>query len=184
MNDLDRRICLWINHWPEGLTPVMRFFSEGTSVWYVKLFALVAVISMVIRNGKTRAAALLSILAVVIANGMTDLLKHGFPMHRPYQPEALGTQIILRLGGNSSFGTASAHAANMTAVATVLTLLLGRWGWPWIGVAVITGLSRIYLGEHFPSQVLLGATCGLVGGFVCVFGYRAVAGKVSKSEDG
>jgi undecaprenyl-diphosphatase len=175
MNDIDRHVSLWINGWPDSWSPFLTFFSIAREYWIVNVFFGVTIIGMLIRSPRSRAAILLALLALAMANGMTDLFKHGLPTHRPFQPEALGGLIHLRVGGTGSAGTASAHAANMVAIATVLTLQLGRWGWPWIGIALLTAVSRIYVGAHFTSQVLLGLVCGVTAGFTCVYAYRAMA---------
>jgi undecaprenyl-diphosphatase len=54
----------------------------------------------------------------------------------------------------------------MAAVAFVFVYHLGWWGSPWVVVALLTGISRIYHGAHYPYQVLLGWTCGLVVAFL------------------
>jgi undecaprenyl-diphosphatase len=167
VNSLDRQILLWVNSWPESFSPVLTFFSVAMNFLAVKLCFLALFIAMVWRGSRSRTAALLALPAVGIANGMTDLFKHLLPMHRPFQPEMLGSEVILRVGYSGSMGTASAHAANMAALAFVFTAFLGRWGWLWIGIALVTGMSRVYTGAHFPSQVLLGWTCGCAAGAIC-----------------
>jgi undecaprenyl-diphosphatase len=58
----------------------------------------------------------------------------------------------------------------MTAVATAFWLFLGwKWGLPWVLIAFFTGLSRIYVGAHFPAQVLLGWAVGVGAGFFVYF---------------
>ena len=177
MNDFDRHLCLWINGWPDWFSPFLTFFSIAMEFIVVKLFFAALLVGMIIRSPRARAAALLALLAFAIANGLTDVFKHLMPMHRPFQPQALGDLIRMRVGTSLRMGTASAHAANMAALATVTTMLLGRWGWPWIAIALITGISRVYVGAHFPSQVLLGWTCGTVAGVLCVTAYRLATGK-------
>jgi len=54
----------------------------------------------------------------------------------------------------------------MAVVAFVFAYHLRWWGSPWVIVAVMTGLSRIYNGVHYPYQVLLGWTCGVVAGIL------------------
>ena len=68
---------------------------------------------------------------------------------------------IVRVGMSPSMGTASAHSANMAFVAFVLTYFLPRLGVFWVLIAVLTGLSRIYVAAHYPSQVLFGWTIGV-----------------------
>ena len=59
----------------------------------------------------------------------------------------------------------------MAAVAFVMIYYLRGVSWVWLGVAVLTGLSRIYVGVHYPSQVLFGWIVGILSGAVtvCVF---------------
>lgn len=161
-----------VNGWPEWLSPFMVWFSTAVDGFGFKLFLLAYVLAMVIRGGKARPAALLSLVAFPIANFITDLFKKGLPAHRPFQVIA---DVIVRTGKSDSMGTVSAHAANMAAVATVMTLVLGwRWGAVWIVAATLTGVSRVYNGVHWPSQVLLGWTIGILSGVVTVWVYRRV----------
>jgi undecaprenyl-diphosphatase len=62
----------------------------------------------------------------------------------------------------------------MAAVAVAMTLNLKWWGVPWIIIAVLTGISRIYCGAHFPGQVLWGWCVGIAVGFAVHFLWRAI----------
>jgi undecaprenyl-diphosphatase len=171
MADLNRRIFDAINRWPEGWAPTMRFFSEATNWIWVKLALGVLVVALFVGRGPTRRTSIQALLGFLIANGLTDLFKHGLPMHRPFQ-EIPQAEMILRSGWSDSAGTASAHSANMAAVAFVFVYHLKWWGSPWVLVALLTGLSRVYNGVHYPYQVLLGWTCGLFAGFVVTKGWE------------
>ncbi|HVL38119.1 MAG TPA: phosphatase PAP2 family protein, partial [Fimbriimonadaceae bacterium] len=130
------------------------------------------VLGMILRGGKARVGAVQALLAFPLANEITDALKRNLPVERPFQ----ALEWVLVRGGleSESMGTASAHSANMAAVAFAFTAALGwRWGLPWILAALLTGLSRIYVGVHFPSQVILGWACGVFAGMVIVYTYRA-----------
>ena len=122
-----------------------------------------------------------ALIAFPLANGFTDLFKNFLPEHRPYQ-EILG--VIPRPLDNmtQSYGTASAHAANMAAVAFVFTYCLGWWGSPWIVAAVLTGISRIYVGAHYPYQVLLGWTCGVVAGLLVTQAWRWASARRASAD--
>ena len=54
----------------------------------------------------------------------------------------------------------SGHATTAFATAVLLTLWYPRWAGVWLGLAVLVGLSRVVLGSHFPSDVLVGALLG------------------------
>ncbi|MBN2387669.1 MAG: phosphatase PAP2 family protein [Anaerolineales bacterium] len=98
---------------------------------------------------------------LMIGTCLNDALKIALHGPRPYwyDPQARA------LSAETSFGAPSGHAETAASVWGMLAARLRR-GWAWVVailLAVIIGLSRIYLGVHFPHDVLLG---WLVGGMV------------------
>lgn len=156
---MDRAIFHWINSWSSSYEPAMKFFSEALNYGWMKITFGMVLIAMIAAGKVTRKAALTSLIAFPIANGLTDLFKHFLPLPRPCNDPTV-EQIVVRIGTTLSPGTASAHSANMLAVAICMTLSL-RWGGiPWIILALMVSISRIYNGVHYPYQVLLGWICG------------------------
>lgn len=51
----------------------------------------------------------------------------------------------------------SGHAANNFVLATVLSLFFRRWGWLYFIPAILVSYSRLYVGSHYPSDVVVGA---------------------------
>ena len=60
----------------------------------------------------------------------------------------------------SSFSFPSSHAANITASMLFLGLVYRRWLVPFLAVALVVSFSRIYVGVHWPSDVLVGIALG------------------------
>ncbi len=147
------------------------FFSEGIKTGPVRAVLAIFVLAM-LAGPKTRWAIIQALIAWPIANGSTDVLKNVFKVERPCVE--LWPDVIMRVDRLTSFGTASAHSANMAAVATVLVWRLGWWGSPWALIALLTGLSRIYVGAHFPSQVFLGWACGFLMGTLVVKAWDSI----------
>jgi undecaprenyl-diphosphatase len=59
----------------------------------------------------------------------------------------------------------SSHAANTAGVAVLVGGWLGAaWLWPLLAVSLLIGYSRIYLGVHFPLDVLCGMGLGAATG--------------------
>lgn len=162
MVGLDRLVFRAINGWSEAFDPGLTYFSVAHDWAYFRLTMVAVVLAMTVL-GRGR-AALLSLLAFPLADALCNMAKHVVPAMRPFQ---ILPHVTMRVGFSDSMGTASSHAGNLAAVATVVTLSAGwRWGLPWIVVAALVGLSRVYVGAHFPSQVLLGWTIGVASGFL------------------
>jgi undecaprenyl-diphosphatase len=65
----------------------------------------------------------------------------------------------------SSFSFPSSHATNMGGSMTFLALAYPPWAWFCVLFAFLVGLSRIYLGVHYPSDVLGGWVLGVFLGW-------------------
>lgn len=178
VRDLDISLFRWINRWPDELEPFFRFLSEATKIWPGRIL-LAAVLIFCLSRPRLRTAAILGLLAFPLANECCDLLKNSLRMPRPCV-ELPG--VLLRGDLLTSFGTASAHSANMACIAAVFWTFDRKWGLAWTLVAFFTGLSRIYTGVHYPSQVLLGWAVGAVVGRVAVFVYERFIPKKTGAE--
>lgn len=170
MHGLDIRLFHWINDWSAQWRGLYVFFSEATKETPVRIGIAVIALLLIAAGPTTRKAALLAIASIVVSNSLADGFKHSVAMLRPCVelPDA-----TLRVGLLDSYGTASSHAANMAALAFVLVYYFKWWGAPWVLVAILTGLSRIYVGVHYPSQVLLGYVCGLLSAFIVIKTWEA-----------
>jgi undecaprenyl-diphosphatase len=105
-----------------------------------------------------------AILAVVlVADGAADLLatliKDATRRHRPF---------VHQLGPTTStYSFPSGHSATAFACATVLAAFAPRLRVPLFALAILIALSRLYNGDHYPTDVVAGALLG-VGVAVCL----------------
>lgn len=119
----------------------------------------------------TFAMIVVSLFMVLFVTTFTDLTKEVVARLRPNNEAEINT--IIRIVKNpSSYSFFSGHAASSFSITTLLFLFLRRkfkWSllfyiWPLIFVA-----SRIYLGVHYPSDIIVGALVGICS---ALFTYR------------
>lgn len=124
------------------------------------------------------AVALLIALCDQIASGICKPLFHRFrPTHHP-DFQSLVSTVFNRRGG--SYGFISSHAANSFGLATYTALLFRRrlFTCTIFLFAALTGYSRIYLGLHFVSDVIVGALVGILVGYAV---YRIYTWRLKKA---
>lgn len=170
MRGLDESIFRWINGWSFQWENFFVFFSEATKQTPVRIGIALIVIALIAAGPTTRKTILLSLVAIIMANSFADAFKYAFHMPRPCN-DLPG--VTLHVGQLTSYGTASSHAANMAALAFVMLYYFRWYGLPWVAVAIITGLARIYVGLHYPSQVLLGFILGILSALIVVKTFEA-----------
>ncbi len=115
---------------------------------------------------KTLLAILSAIVLVVAVNGLADFFKYGVQRLRPcYDSEVSPLMRLVKDTCGGKFGYFSAHAANSFAIAFFFTTVL-RPKLRYIGIllmvwAFLMAYSRIYIGVHFPFDVITGGLFGL-----------------------
>ena len=139
------------------------------------ILGLILFATIVIRRGRGLKTFLLVGLAVGITDAVTfRLLKPAFARLRPcYSYSEYVRLVVESCGGN--FGFPSNHAANAMAAAIVVFVLVGkRVGTVAMLVAITIGFTRVYLGVHFPGDIVAGFLVGGLIGWLTVFIWRYV----------
>jgi membrane-associated phospholipid phosphatase len=168
----DQPILLFVHSYASPLLDqVMYFFTTAGSALVLVPFNVVVFGVLILR--RRRAAATFWALAVTGAALLNFLAKIGFARTRP----ALW---ISRLA-ETTYSFPSGHAMQSMAVATALTVILWQTRWKWSVLAIsvpfvlLVGLSRVYWGVHYPSDILAGwaASFAWVIGLKFLFDKRA-----------
>ncbi len=122
-------------------------------------------------GAKARWAVAGCLLAVLLADQGALWIKGLVARPRPCQA-LLGVSLLT--GCTQSFAFPSSHAANMFALATVLSYHYRRWTWALGALAAAVAYSRVYVGAHYPGDALGGALLGVAMGALALAATEAV----------
>lgn len=170
---MDEWLLLWINQdWAHPLLDDF-FWWVSRRPWFAFPLAAILLYDSIRRRGRTGAWLFLLLAATVgVGNILGDLLKLLFAQPRPCQAvfELLRDSSGPLAGpcGSEPNGMPSNHTLNFVAAVTFVTLATPWRGWKiaLFIAAVLVSLSRIYLGKHYPSQILVGAIVGVTVGWL------------------
>lgn len=176
METLDQSLLLAINGFHAPWADGMMWAISRTNTW-VALYAALLFTVWKQWGWKECALIVLGVIGVVaccdqlashVAKPLVERLR---PTHDP----ALSTLIHTVYGYKGGlYGFFSSHAANTFGLATILTWLFRHKGisvvlYAW---AVLSSYSRMYLGVHYPSDILCGMLCGVAIGSLVYYVIR------------
>ena len=170
---LDESILLSLQKWrTPSRTRVMTMIThlgDGGAVW----FGLAGILLL---GKKTRRAGVATIRALASSFVLVNLLlKNLVSRLRPYETVE-GLRLLIRRV--KDFSVPSGHSSSSVAAAVAMSKALPKWLRPFPKLlAGLIGFSRIYVGIHFPSDVL----CGAIAGWLC--GKRAAACTFGKKDE-
>ncbi len=148
-------------------TAMVWLSGAGTkgAIWFI-----IAIVLALVPVPHGWQSALLSIAALVLTEGTINIvLKPLVRRRRPYQ-SLVGQQLLVRTPGPHSWP--SAHAGSSFGAALVLAYIYPRLAPFVLVLAFLITYSRVYVGVHYPSDVLAGAATGLAWGTLAlVVGY-------------
>lgn len=172
MNIFEANIVLWIqeNLRFSPLNPVMQFITVlgDDGIFWIAL----AVILLFFR--KTRRVGMCCALALVLDLLVVNIcLKPLFARVRPYEVQQ-AIQIITSLPGDHSFP--SGHSAASFACAWAFYRSMDKkFGVPALVLAALIALSRLYVGVHYPTDVIGGVVIGIALAEIAVRAVKAAS---------
>lgn len=159
LENIDRKILYLINDYLSN--PIFDLFF--VTITNEDLWAIPVIIGILILAFKGGNRARIAIGIIFIATGLTDLtvvevIKPAIARLRP--SHTMGDTINVLIGRGGKYGFVSAHAANIFCATTILSYFYDQWKKPLFFLAVSVSISRVYVGVHYPGDVLFGGLYG------------------------
>jgi undecaprenyl-diphosphatase len=176
LESIDRAIVLFVNglHTPL-LDEIMWFLSGRLSL--LPLYLLLLVLLKFQNTWKNTVIILVGLtFSILLADQISvHLFKNGFERYRPSHNEELKHLLHFyevkpgEYYQGGKYGFVSSHAANFFAmIAFIFPFYKEKKNWILVGLiltGILVAISRIYLGVHYFSDVLIGAALGILVGF-------------------
>jgi len=168
LKNIDNALLLWINSRHSDTLDTLMWNASGRYTW-IPLYLVFAYFIIETYGKRSWLPVVCVIVSVVLADQASNhLFKNIIMRYRPSHNHTLQGQlhyVNCYIGG--LYGFASSHASNTVAFAVFMILLFQKWLVTislvcWV---VLVCYSRIYLGVHYPSDIIGGVLIGTITGW-------------------
>jgi len=160
----DQQLFLALNQDYEPWLNELMYWITFKYTWFPAYLILIVVLCW-----RYRWPGVVMLLTMVAALGLADLVTSGFmkpffERPRPCHEPVLEGMVYVAKGCGGQYGFASSHASTTFALAASIWWLLRYWS-KWWGLAFLwsslVAYSRVYVGVHYPADILVGALVGI-----------------------
>lgn len=156
--EIDKSVFFYINTELQNnfFDNIMPFITNKSYLIFLLLFLL-----LLFKDKKNAFIALiLGFASLLIADWSSNTLKYCFERIRPCN-DLVGVRLLIKC--SKSFSMPSNHAVNAFAFITPFFIMLNtRLRFAFAATAFLVGFSRVYVGVHYPSDVIIGAILGML----------------------
>ena len=165
LQQLDASLLVAINGWHCPFADQLMWLISGK---FSSALILITLLALSLRKGNWKKTLFLLIaiaIVVLIADRVSSgIIKPIVERLRPtHDPDLQNIVHVVNGYRGGLYGFVSSHAANLFGIATLISLVLRNRG-SWLAMmawAAIVAYSRIYLGVHYPGDILGGTVIGI-----------------------
>jgi undecaprenyl-diphosphatase len=188
----DREVLLFLNGFHHPFFDVLMFWM--TTIWFW-LPLLAVILWFMWKHYKKKIGLILAFIAlsIVFSDQLSGFIKDKVARLRPSQNTEINHQLHLHIYKDHTvykggmYGFVSSHAANSFAVALLLIYFFKpinrHLRWLFLLWAIVFSYTRIYLGVHYPGDVICGALTGLCCGCFTIWLYRLAEKRIALQKE-
>ncbi|MFL2982818.1 MAG: phosphatase PAP2 family protein [Candidatus Neomarinimicrobiota bacterium] len=163
-NNIDEKILLWIHHHHIKILDDLMPFITNADNWAIPILFLIVFLGL--KGGKR---GKITLVLIIISLSLSDaicahVLKPFFERIRPSHAAIEGLNLLVSKGGKWSMP--SNHAANMFSLAVILSYFYDKIKISIFALASLIALSRVYVGVHYPGDIIIGGFLGYASGWI------------------
>ena len=181
LQQIDSSIFLYFNRMHTSWTDVLFYYISNRFVW-IPLYLLLAFFLFRRYRKKAWIVVAAVVISVFLSDQSCNLIKRTVQRPRPSHNIELVDQVHLvakpdgTLYKGGPYGFPSSHAANAMALAFIVVAFLTRERTLWTLLMffwmLLVSYSRIYLGVHYPGDIIVGWCVGAIWSGLIIFGLQ------------
>lgn len=167
LNKLDRRDRALFNRWaigPAATHAVQRFWRIITHLGGVQVTVTAGLVPLAFGQDLLQLAAWNALLTLGISHFVVQVMKR--KLSRPRPSTGVGCSTFIE--EPDRFSCPSGHAAAAMSVAVVYAMTFPAWAAPLLALALAVGVSRVFLGVHYPGDVVIGQAIAILTGALVI----------------
>lgn len=167
LHRLDRRDRALFTRWaigPATTHAVQRFWRSITHLGGVQVTVTASLVPLAFGHDLLQLAAFNALVTLGISHFIVQVMKRS--LGRPRPSYGMGCKTFIN--EPDRFSCPSGHAAAAMSVAVVYAMTFPAWAAPLLALALAVGASRVFLGVHYPGDVVIGQAIAILTGAIII----------------